>query len=468
MNIIEEQRQQIINNNNTAQNYVESVIQNMNKLSDEMIISESLYGDIDLSLLSEFKIKKIIFSPGSITSISNIPNSVIFVNIGENLLTELNDIPKLIRHIDVNHNYLNEINLEDLKLLEVLNISHNQIEEITYIPPLLIELNISNNKLTTLNLETSKKIETLDIGYNNITTIYGFPETIINCDTTNNPSIEYIDSRAIPVETGKKIQKYDYFSSLNTYYNLKSKYENALNVLRKKAYQKRKSKKHHQMNLKGISGPCVYCGRNVGSIFIENSEKIRAHCGSSNDPCKFNIELVKGEYNDVRFLLDQYNIGVIFTQSEIIKQKMDILFNYRNEKDIVDDYNDLIQDMEIFTSEHSEILNKYNELYNDQEKQAIVTKINVELFDFKQDYLKHIQEYKHTNNKQHLQSAMKLYSEHIFNLKKRLHNIEYNVLEVYKYDEKKPIFTFNKQQHTLSNMETSIGTDTVKQFVVKN
>ena len=61
MNIIEEQRQQIINNNNTAQNYVESVIQNMNKLSDEMIISESLYGDIDLSLLSEFKIKKSFF-----------------------------------------------------------------------------------------------------------------------------------------------------------------------------------------------------------------------------------------------------------------------------------------------------------------------------------------------------------------------------------------------------------------------
>ena len=76
MNIIEEQRQQIIANNNTAQNYVESISNNMNKLSDELIIQESLYGDLDLSLLSDFRIKKIIFAPGSITNIINIPDSV--------------------------------------------------------------------------------------------------------------------------------------------------------------------------------------------------------------------------------------------------------------------------------------------------------------------------------------------------------------------------------------------------------
>ena len=468
MNIIEEQRQQIITNNNTAQDYIDSVIQNMNKLSDDMIIREPLYGDINLSTLSDFKIKKIVFAPGSITNIIHIPDSVTYINIGENLLIELIDVPKLIKHIDVNHNYLTNINLEDLKLLEVLNISHNQIEELSNLPPLLLELNCSNNKLTTINLETSKKLETLDIGYNNVTSIYGYPKSIINFDTTNNPSIEYIDADITPEESGKKTEKHDYFSSLNTYYKLKTVYETELKELRKKAFKKRKSKKHHEMNLKGITGHCVYCRRNVGSVFIENSEKLIAHCGSNNDPCKLNIELIKGYHNDIIQVLNDYKSGVIETLNSITKQKMDILFDYRNEKDIVNEYQELIDDMETFTSEYNDLLNKYNKLFNDEEKQATITKLSVELFELKQEFLQHMEKYNETNNREHLHTAMQVYKEHIFVFKRRIHNIEYNVLEVYKENTKKEIFTFNKQEHTLSNLETSVVDDKVKHFVAKN
>lgn len=468
MNIIEEQRQQIIANNNTAQNYVESISNNMNKLSDELIIQESLYGDLDLSLLSDFRIKKIIFAPGSITNIINIPDSVSYINIGENLLTELNDIPKLMKHIDVNHNYLTQINLENLKLLEFLNISHNQLEQLSYLPPLLIDLNCSNNKLTTLNLETSKKMETLDIGYNNITSIYAYPKSIVNFDSTNNPSIEYIDSDGIPDEMEKTPEKYDYFTSLNTYYKLKTSYDENLFSLRKKAYEKRKSKKQYRLLLKGIVGRCVYCNRNVGSVFIENDEMLIAHCGSTTDPCKFKIELKKGFYNDIRYIINQYKTGVIDTQTNIIKQKMDILFDYKNEKEVVDEYQQLINDMETFNSEYTELVNKYNNLFDDPEKQANVTKIQVELYDLKQEFLQHMKEYAVSDNKEHLLSAMKIYNEQIINLKKRLHNIEYNILEIYKQNEKKDIFIFNKQIHTLSNIETSVAIDSVTHFVVRN
>ena len=468
MNIIEEQRQQIITNNNTAQNYVDSISSNMNKLSDELIINESLYGDLDLSVLSDFKIKKIIFAPGSITNIINIPDSVTYINISENLLTDLNDIPKLMKYIDTNHNYLTQINLDNLKLLEFLNISHNQIEQLSYLPPLLLDLNCSNNKLTTLNLETSKKMESLDIGYNNITTIYAYPESIINFDSTNNPSIEYIDSNGMPGEMGKKEEKYDYFTCLNTYYKLKTSYDDNLFSLRKNAFEKRKSTKQYKLRLKGIVGRCVYCNRNVGSVFIENEEMLLAHCGSSTDPCKFKIELKKGFYNDIRYIINQYKTGVIDTQTNIIKQKMDILFEYKTEKEVVDEYQQLIDDMDMFNSEYTELVNKYNKLFDDPEKKANVTKIQVELYDLKQEFLQHMIEFNDSNNKEHLFAAMKLYNEQIFNLKKRLHNIEYNILEIYKQNEKKDIFIFNKQPHTLSNIETSVATDSVTQFIVKN
>jgi predicted nuclease with TOPRIM domain len=167
-------------------------------------------------------------------------------------------------------------------------------------------------------------------------------------------------------------------------------------------------------------------------------------------------------------VLNEYKQGVIETQNNIIRQKMDILFDYRNEKDIVDEYQELINDMETFNSEYTELLNKYNKLFNDEEKQATLTKMNVELFEFKQEFLQHLKEFNNTNNREHLHAAMNLHRNHIFVLKRRLHNIEYNVLEVYQENIKKDIFTFNKQEHTLSNMETSVDIDRVKHFVVKN
>ena len=213
-----------------------------------------------------------------------------------------------------------------------------------------------------------------------------------------------------------------------------------------------------------------------------------AHCGSANDPCKFNIELIKGEYNDMRKLLNEYQDGVITAQSEIIRQKMDILFNYRNEKEIVNEYQEMIDTMEIIGNEYSKLSNKYDKLHNDEEKQAMINKIILELSELKEQFLHHIQEYKETNNKEHLLSAMHLYDgrkDSIFDLKNKMHNLEYAILEVIhvtkesivniftssnvfnitKKDEK---HVFNKQEHTLSNMEVCDTESSVKHFVVKD
>ena len=48
MNIIEEQRKQIIDNNNNGQERLKNIIENMNKTSQELVIAEPLNGDIDL------------------------------------------------------------------------------------------------------------------------------------------------------------------------------------------------------------------------------------------------------------------------------------------------------------------------------------------------------------------------------------------------------------------------------------
>ena len=149
MNIIEEQRKQIIDTNNTAQERLKAIVENMNKTTDELFVSEPLNGDLDLELLKPFKIKSLSFTAGNITSLKNIPTGLKLLEIPENLLITIDDLPSSLEHLNIYHNYLNDLAFDDLpKLLKHVNISHNYFDRIDVLPSNLEEFNCLNNRLT--------------------------------------------------------------------------------------------------------------------------------------------------------------------------------------------------------------------------------------------------------------------------------------------------------------------------------
>jgi hypothetical protein len=59
MNIIEEQRERILKENNTAQAYLKDFLEKINKESRDISILEPLHGDLDFGILKEYGITNI-------------------------------------------------------------------------------------------------------------------------------------------------------------------------------------------------------------------------------------------------------------------------------------------------------------------------------------------------------------------------------------------------------------------------
>jgi len=459
MNIIEEQRKQIISDNNTAQNVIDGLIENINKLETDFLVQQELNGDIDLDGLSSLKIKKISFKPGNITSLKNIPASVVDIAIGNNLLTSLNELPKNLTSLDINHNYIETLDLSELKLLEQLNISHNLFTKLDYLPPLIKTFNCSNNKITYLDLHNVKKLEDLNISYNSITVIDNYPDSIVNFISEHNSSIEYRNTTSIPTEKREKQEKYDYNTCLNEYFRLRKHYEMSVFSHKLKMFKKMKrkemSKKEFYLKTKSLVGNCVKCERNVGITFIENSEMYKATCGSNTDPCGLNIELIKGDYTTIREILDVFKSEALDVKKKIMQHKMDILFDYIDEQTGVKEYEQYIEDFEEYTNEYVNYLNKYNAIVDNTEKSAMINKYLVEVHELTQEFNVYLQKYSQTNNREFLINAMKMYTEQIYVLHKKIYNMENEIIEV--IEDVNPIrHILNTSKNSLSNLETYI------------
>jgi hypothetical protein len=464
MDFIEQQRKQILDENNNGQERLLSIIESMNKTNTSLNILEPLNGTLDLSVLDKFNIKTIVFSEGNITSIENIPKTVNALDVPSNLLVELDGFPSNMQQLDINHNYIKTLPFNELTVCTHLNISHNYFEKLEELPPLLEELNCSNNKITYINFENNSKLLNLNIEYNSITIIDYYPSSITVFSSENNPSIQYRDPQKTPVDSSESKSKYDFNTSLNEFFKIKSIYEKTLKAKRKKIAEQPMSKRERTLKVAGAVSTCYHCKRLVGMHFTHNNRTYKAYCGSKTDPCKLKIEISCGMYNNLLNYLLPFKLGVIESQENMMKQKMEILFEYKTEAESVKRIEQTMEDYESNSAFYKQLLNKHAALFNDPKKEAEILQIKNEVFEQQEDFKTHMDEYRKTTDKAHVKEAMKIYVEQIMLLKKRLFNLEHEIIEMI---EEKDHIRLHKQLISSNGLDfTFFDLPEVKHFVV--
>lgn len=471
MNIIEEQRKQIIDTNNTAQERLKAIVENMNKTTDELFVSEPLNGDLDLELLKPFKIKSLSFTAGNITSLKNIPTGLKLLEIPENLLITIDDLPSSLEHLNIYHNYLNDLTFDDLpKLLKHINISHNYFDRIDVLPSNLEEFNCSNNRLTYINLRGLKGLHTLNISHNMITVIDNYPETVVNFINENNPSIQYRESETIPKEQKASSGSLDVHSALNKYFEYKSSYEKEILKKKKDIFKVYKNKKDRMLRIHNLKPRCIHCKRNVGTHFEKISGVYKASCGDSTDPCKFNIEINAGYHTNI---VTQIGLTLNFindSKDQMLKYKMDSLFEYEKDDVITKLFEKLNEDFDIERYTYKELIDLYNESFYNEKTEATLEKMNNELFEYNEELQSHLSKYESENNRESLTEAMKIYTNQILPLHQKMYNSKYKVIELIEENNKTDLEAktrLHTQQATLSEMTLDINEDTaVKHFEV--
>jgi len=143
----------------------------------------------------------------------------------------------------------------------------------------------------------------------------------------------------IPEEERAKIN-----DAIHGYYSFKEKYNTALEKRRQRLMNdpvmnwKSLSAQQKAKRLALIKPACIVCKQEGGSVFTEADGKLKAICGNISQPCGFHIEVDRGKYVSLETLMNESLEEVRATKDEIIRMKLDLLFRFINEDELLQQF----------------------------------------------------------------------------------------------------------------------------------
>lgn len=439
MNIILEQRNRIFEENNTAQSYLQIFLEKFNKASRDISILEPLHGNLDFSILKDnglTNISKIVLTKGEITGITGLPESLLEFECPDNLLISLDGLPNNLTRIEIPHNYLENFDMSSLTKLEMLIINDNKLIEIEKIPSTIKELNCSNNELSSLNLSGVIGLEKLIVSNNPITVIENLPDGIVDFKMDNTPSIEFRNSSAVSILENMNVEndnirsKKNIDEALNDYFKLKNEYKNTVYSMKKKVFEKADTKRQAKRDVLKIKAPCIRCKRPVGSIFDKKNGRYTALCGDVNKPCDLDIQIFVGDNTLVGYLLELFREDNDESKDTIIRQKLNTLFNYTTEDQSIRLFKKELENYNSNTSIYKDLIDKYHELFHNNDKQKLIEKKNDIIFHLNERVQELLEEYKKTQNKEILKQAVYIQIKEIQPEQNNLRRLKNEIMEI--------------------------------------
>ena len=154
-----------------------------------------------------------------------------------------------------------------------------------------------------------------------------------------------------------------YFQDLEKYYKLRKEYEHKYTREKNKimANTNYKSLDEKRNKIKQIKVPCSSCKRKVGMIFSNKNNTLQAMCGNRDDPCKLNFTLNRYRIVRHRNLIDALNNECNKNMVDIIKIKLDLLFNFKTQTSATSEFEEL---RDTFAG-NKKLLDNYRSSYQD-------------------------------------------------------------------------------------------------------
>lgn len=127
--------------------------------------------------------------------------------------------------------------------------------------------------------------------------------------------------------------------AIQEYYKLKNEYETKIGKKRDNIRNdKTLSKQGKRKKMLEINPVCVNCGKTGGTKFTNINTTLRAVCGNTAEPCSLNIEINRGDFQNITTIYNFLHTEAESIKEDIIKTKLDLLFNYKNEEETVSSF----------------------------------------------------------------------------------------------------------------------------------
>lgn len=441
-NIILEKRQNILTNQNTAQNDLETILENLsrNPHIDTLEFNQPFHGNLDFSILPNYgfhNVKTIIFGKeGCITSIMNLPKNLEVLKINDQYLVELNDLPQSLIELECEHNYLTQF-VCFLPKLEILNVCHNKLDSLEP-PENLKKLYCDNNNISKLILKNNTLLEVLHCSNNKTIIIEGLPPSVIDFQCDNNPYIQKNDYLNIhgdgEIHGGAKETIVDYYEALRKYMKLKNEYETDFKDARKKAYMNAKinglGKKGRANKVAAVLPKCVSCKRLVGSIFTIKNNNYIATCGDAQSPCALNIKLNRGNCWATQDTLLSVKDAIEDVKELVIYTKLSSIFKYKSEKTSLNKFNELMVEYNDFHEFYMRLKDNYEKQIKDPVREQLIKRKMEQVYKLISAIKSLVMQYDREGNPNLLQTAVQMQVDELNPEIENLRRLKYEVMEM--------------------------------------
>lgn len=184
---------------------------------------------------------------------------------------------------------------------------------------------------------------------------------------------------------------------------------------------------------------CVGCKRSVGTIFSYKDGAYTAICGNINEPCPLNIQIIREVYGSKKEQLKELKTEESKLKYDIIDLKLRFLFRMMTETDMVDEFSKLKEDFnKIFTEIQSMEKEILRENEGKREDREIQKEAELSLKTTIQEIKSSIREFQETQDIQHIQDAVIMYTDEIkptLKTIRQLKNIKYRMQSSFFSDE---------------------------------
>ena len=432
----------------SSQNELERLLEKRSKKTNEISISESLEGSIDLKILSNKGFKKInhvMFSPGRLTHISNFPDGITHFVCEDNLLENVDHLPDTIVELNVSHNLLKSIDLSRFQKLKVLHVEHNDIRELNGLPESLEELHCSYNQIEKLDLKNTPALRVLKCQGNIKLVLSNMPDTIVESQLPENITIDHF-------ENSRKQPSKSYDEYVKQYYQIKSKYETKLKEIQSSQINK-KRKKMRKPN-------CVGCGKPVGMIFSRKDDKFTAICGN-NPPCDWKIIIHRGYFSEQNDTLETFMRDMDELKQRIICHKLNTVFEYISEDQSAKLFEKEIELFNATSKQVTELLDIYNSKYHNIDKEEKINQKRKKI----QELLLSVKE---ALNNRDVEQAVKIQYENVAPLAKSIQHESYEVNHIESYALEKGIMREVETDDEPGKMHFLVQSQIVKEKIDEN
>jgi hypothetical protein len=229
--------------------------------------------------------------------------------------------------------------------------------------------------------------------------------------------------------------------ALNTYYSLKSEYEDNIDKLKKKIMgNKTLSWKDKHKEFQKMKPKCINCNRSVGTIFDIRFQKevqsriAKAMCGDRTNPCALNIELNLGMIMNIEDELHDSETKIRDIRREIIKDKNDLLFGYVSAPDAIAKFDKIKERMADANASYEIILNTYMSIVDNKPVQEKINKLLLDVYANIQSSHELVNKYEREQNVDFINDLVTMYITRLTPKLVELRKLLYPYNAVEKYD----------------------------------